>query len=118
MERKRKGQGQPWKKGFVGGIYVLTGADIKNRTIRLAKAGFLFDKAVVAGSEDAAAAETLTVEFSPGGAVERFLFGPKKLMSDRTEVTGGFFDAIGAKAGDRLLIERAGQRHIRISKAG
>lgn len=107
-----------WEEGFTGGIYVLSEADIKNRNIRFGKARFLFDPTHVGGaSEKEPAAKTLEIEFSPGARVERFLFGGKKLMSARRKVTREFFDAIAAKPGDRLLIERTGENQLRISKA-
>lgn len=96
-------------------LVILTQGNLRNGHIYLRAAKGLLPEDVLGDPNQASAAEgRLTVEFVPGRVVETDVAQDKMILRERAAVAD-FLARAGAVSGDRVVVERAGPRRLRIS---
>lgn len=92
----------------------LTGGNIRNNHFYLRSCSVLIPEGGVGGSNSSDQGVPFTVVFSPGQTIETDVDGAKMIFRARQPVRE-FFERSGAQEGDQVLIERGGERLIKVS---
>jgi len=90
----------------------LSEAAVRQRTVRIARHLDHFPAACVGGARRGEAGEPLTLELIDGPTIETDVDGARKMI--RWRGWGGWFEARGIVAGDRLQFTRTGERHFEV----
>ena len=99
----------------VGSVIELTEGNVRNHHIYLRGMSWLPASAIGGGNATDAAADQLTVTFSPGQTVRTDVAGDKMIFRERGAVRD-FFERVDAKGGTRLVLELTGPLSVHVSK--
>ena len=98
--------------------YTLSAGDVANGNIRFAKSPLGIEAEFFGGTNNKEPAHSnLTVSFRPGSTTQQWLYGDKKIFTNRNPHTKDFFAAIGARSGTVIRITRTGKHFLVIEKA-
>jgi hypothetical protein len=96
----------------------LSKSDISNGNIRFASSTLDLEPEFFGGTNATEPAKSrLAVTFKPGSTTQQWLYGDKKIFSNRNPHTRDFFASIGAKAGSHIRITRTSSNALLIEKA-
>ena len=92
----------------------LTGGNVRNHHFYLRSCRNIIPAGGMGGKNALDLGTPFTVRFEPGETVETDVDGSKMILSSRKPVRD-FFERSGAVDGDNILIERTGERSLRIT---
>ncbi|NJC05761.1 hypothetical protein GGQ97_001554 [Sphingomonas kaistensis] len=92
----------------------LTGGNIRNNHFYLRSCSTLIPEGGVGGRNSSDPGVPFTVVFSPGQTIETDVDGAKMIFRARQPVRD-FFKRSGAQEGDKVVIQRGGDRLMKVS---